>query len=389
MRRRFVVGVGAVLVIAGVAFVARPYARAAALVIRAAGVGGRPASLANAEARAVTRRPRHGVPSRYGEVAAQLYVPDGGSRRSVLLVPGIHSMGIEEPRLTALAEDLAGAGLNVMAMALPDLQRYRITPRATDVIEDAVAWLSQQQNLAPDGRVGIVGISFAGGLSLAAASRSTIRDKVAFILSFGGHGDLRRVMQYLTTGEAPQVPGLETSPPHDYGVAVILFGLADRGVVPPDQVAPLREGIETFLLASQLTLVSMDQANAMFARARELAAALPEPAQTYMGYVNDRAVKKLGPALVPYLPQLGADDPALSPQWVAEPTPAPIFLLHGNDDTVIPAAESAVLAEDLRRKGADVHLLLSGLITHAEVNRAATAMDVWELVAFWEKILSH
>ena len=371
------------------AYVGAPYARAASLVVRAASLGGRVEAFANAQARAVTVQPRHQVPTRYGKVAARLYTPAGGASRSVLLVPGIHSMGIDEPRLTALAEDLAGAGLNVMAMALPDLQSYRITPRATDVIEDAVSWMVRRPDLAADGHVGIVGISFAGGMSISAASRPSIRDRVAFVVSFGGHGDLPRVMRYLATGEAPQVPGVETHPPHDYGVAVILYGLADRGVVPLDQVEALRQGIETFLLASQLTLVSMDQANAMFAKAREMATVLPEPSRTYMGYVNDRAVSKLGPVLVPHLQQLGADDPALSPQRVDEPTPAPLFLLHGNDDTVIPAAESAVLGEDLRRKGANVHVLLSGLITHAEVNRGATAADVWKLVSFWADVLKQ
>jgi len=388
-RRRLTIGVVIVLALVVLASVGTLYVRAASLVVRAAGLGGRMEALAHRQARAVTAHARHVVPTRYGEVAGRLYTPAGGAARSVLLIPGIHSMGIEEPRLTALADDLAGAGLNVMTMALPDLQTYRITPRATDVIEDAVSWMAVRQDLTPDGLVGIVGISFAGGLSISAASRSSIRDRVAFVLSFGGHGDLPRVMRYLTTGEAPQVPGVETHPPHDYGVAVILYGLADRGVVPIDQVAALRQGVETFLLASQLTLVSMDQANAMFAKAREMAAILPEPSRTYMGYVNDRAVDKLGPVLVPHLQQLGADDPALSPQRLERPPLAPLYLLHGNDDTVIPAAESAVLGEALRGKGANVHVLLSGLITHAEVNRAATAMDAWKLVSFWAQVLRH
>jgi dienelactone hydrolase len=327
------------------------------------------------------------VATRYGEVAAQFYTPSGGGGRAVLLIPGIHSMGIAEPRLTALADDLAGAGLTVMTMALPDLQSYRITPRATDVIEDAVSWMVVRPDLTPDGRVGIVGISFAGGLSISAAGRPAIRDRVAFILSFGGHGDLPRVMRYLATGEAPQVAGLATHPPHDYGVAVILYGLADRGVVPADQVQILREGIKTFLLASQLTLVSMDQANATFAKARDMAKAMPEPARTFMGYVNDRAVKKLGPALVPYLDQLGASDPALSPQRAPDPPSAAVYLLHGDDDTVIPAAESALLNDYLQSKGTDVHLLLSNLITHAEVNKSATASDTWKLIAFWASLL--
>jgi pimeloyl-ACP methyl ester carboxylesterase len=235
--------------------------------------------------------------------------------------------------------------------------------------------------------VGVVGISFAGGLSITAAGRPSIRDRVAFVLSFGGHGDMPRVMRYLATGEAPQVAGIATHPPHDYGVAVILYGLADRGVVPADQVEPLRDGIRTFLLASQLTLVSMDQANAAFAQARTMAKELPEPARTYMSYVNDRAVKKLGPALVPFLDQLGASDPALSPQRAPQPPTSPIFLLHGDDDTVIPAAESALLNEYLKGKGTPVHLLLSNLITHAEVNRSATTADKWRLISFWANVL--
>ena len=239
--------------------------------------------------------PPHQVPTRHGPVPARFYRPAGSTRRTILLVPGIHSMGIEEPRLKGLAADLAATGYPVMTLALPDLMQYRITPAATDVLEDAVAWMAAQPELAPDGRVGMAGVSFAGGLSTSAAGRPRIRDKVAFVLSFGGHGDLPRVMHYLATGEETPVPGVAVHPPHDYGVAVILYALADSGVVPADQVAALRDGVRTFLLASQLTLVNMDQANATFQKARDMATALPEPSRTYMTYVNDRAVAKLGP----------------------------------------------------------------------------------------------
>src|SRR5262245_40173864 len=243
MRRRLLTLATAVVVaFVIVIYLAAPYARATSLVVRAANLGGRAQAFATEHAYRVTVNPPQDINTRYGYVKVRFYTIDGDIRRSILLVPGIHSMGIEEPRLTALAKDLAATGFIVMTMALPDLQAYKITPRATDVIEDAVGWMSRQSNLAPDGRVGIVGISFAGGLSISAAGRPSIRDKVAFVLSFGGHGDLPRVMKYLATGEAPHVAGLAVHPPHDYGVAVILFGLAERGVVPSDQVAGLREG---------------------------------------------------------------------------------------------------------------------------------------------------
>jgi hypothetical protein len=388
-RKRWRAVAAVLLVVAVLAYVSVPYVKAASLFVRFAHVGGRVERVANASAHAVTILPPQLVPTRSGVVPARLYQPAGRSSRTILLIPGIHSMGINEPRLTSLAADLAGTGVTVMTLALPDLQRYKITPQSTDVIEDAVQWLTKQPALAPDGRVGLIGISFAGGLSVVAAGRATIRDKVAYVLSFGGHADLPRVMRYLATGEETHVAGVENRPPHDYGVAVICYGLADQGIVPPDQVVPLRKGIEIFLLASQLTLVSIDQANAMFQRARDYAKTLPEPAASYMTYVNDRNVKKLGPALVPYLSALGADSPALSADRAPSPPTAPVFLLHGSEDTVIPPAESVILAGYLRGKDADVRLLLSELITHAEIDRTAAAADTWKLVSFWSDILKR
>ena len=374
----------ALVLIGALVSVATPYARSASLFVRAANLGGRMEAWADAGARTVTVSPRHMVPTRQGDVAAQFYRPEGRVRRSVLLVPGVHSMGIAEPRLTALARDLAGSGVAVMAMALPDLMGYQITARSTDVIEDAVAWMAAQSALAPDGLVGMIGISFAGGLSIVAAGRPAIRDKVAYVVSFGGHGDLGRVLHYLATGDAVQAPGVVTRPPHDYGVAVILYAGADR-VVPPEQVGPLRDGIRTFLLASQLTLVDMKDATTTFAKARKMATSLPEPAATYLTYVNAGKVKALGPIL---LPHLGLDaDPAASPERAPSLPAAPVFLLHGDDDTVIPTAESVVLGNYLRAKGVEVRVLISQIITHAELDRSAAAAEVWKLISFWADVL--
>ena len=299
----------ALFLVGGLTYISLPYLRATALLIRVSKMTGTAGSFASAFSYPVTKETPHTVPTREGNVPAQFYRPSQNARgRTLLLIPGIHSMGINEPRLAALAQDLAAGGYLVMTLALPDLMAYSITVKSPDVIEDAVAWMAKQPALAADGKVGIVGISFAGGLSTSAAGRPSIKDKVAFVLSFGGHADMPRVMNYLATGKELPAPGAVTHPPHDYGVAVILYRLAEYGVVPADQVAELREGVRTFLLASQLTLVNMDQANATFQKARDMATTMPEPARTYMTYVNDRAVNKLGPVLVPFLQQLGSDE---------------------------------------------------------------------------------
>jgi hypothetical protein len=177
-------------------------------------------------------------------------------------------------------------------------------------------------------------------------------------------------------------------PPHDYGLAVALLNLADR-VVPPDQVAPLSKGIDGFLLASSLAVTDPPKSVPVFEAMKKYQETLPEPSRTYMQYVNDRAVDKLGPILLTVADAL-KDHPgmsALSPER-ATPPAAPIYLLHGVDDSVIPSVETVLLAEHFKGKAA-VHGLLSGLITHAEVNRTASSTEVWRLARFWRAIMSE
>lgn len=395
MRRALV---ALVLLTAAVVF-ALPYADALAFIVRAADLSGPAATFTSWRSAAVTSGDVLAVPTRYGPIEGRVYRPDRRIRRAVLLVPGVHMDGIDEMRLVGMARDLAASGYAVLTVATPDLQAFRITPRSTDMIEDAARWLATQPALARDGRVGMIGISFSGGLSIVAAGRAGLREHVAFVLSFGGHGDLPRVMRYLCSGDAPEMPDLgdaradvvgagdiEIHPPHDYGVAVVLLEVADS-VVPDAQAEPLRAGITQFLHASSLVAVDPSAAEEAFARARAYAATLPEPARTYMTWVNDRAVDKLGPLLLPVVETLGdgPSNPALSPERAAPPS-APVFLLHGADDNVIPSVETVLLASHLADT-TDVHALLSPLITHAEVDRPPTAPELWRLVRFWRALM--
>jgi dienelactone hydrolase len=389
-----------VLSLAGGAM-ALPYLDALGFIVRAADIGGTPATLAGWRASTFTRAPDLWVPTRSGNIPARLYQPEGRVRRTVMLMPGVHRDGINESRLVGLAEDLAATGYRVVTVAAPDLQKFKITPEVTDVIEDAVRWTSDQPQFRTDGKIGIVGISFTGGLSIVAAGRESIRDRVAFVMSFGGHGDLARAMHYLTSGEvlgdleqakrSSVVAGADhvgVHPPHDYGLAVVLLNLADR-VVPADQVAALSKGIDGFLLASSLAVTDPPKSVPVFEEMKKYQETLPEPSRTYMQYVNDRAVDKLGPILLPVADGL-KDHPgmaALSAERAAPPI-APIFLLHGVDDNVIPSVETVLLAEHLEGK-ANVTGLLSGLITHAEVNRTPGATEVWRLASFWREIMKH
>ena len=384
MRRRALRLLILVAVLIPTAYATHVYLRGAAFVIQAAGIDGLAATATRWYATPVTSVDVAPIPWRGGTLRARLYRPARETGRPIMMVPGVHASGIDEPRLVGVAHDIAATGHPVLTVELPDLTRYQITARTTDMIEDAVRWMIAQPAFSGrDGRVGMLGISFGGGLSVVAAGRKAVKDRVAFVMAFGGHGDLPRTLRYLCTGVQPDGTRRQ---PHDYSLAIVLLGAADL-VVPPEQAPPLREAILSYLEASRLDMVDKPKAALEFARAKELAKTLPEPARTYMNYVNTRDVARLGPILLAHIGQLGGD-PALSPERSDPPTGA-VYLLHGTDDNVVPAIESTLLARDLRARGVRVHLLLTSLITHAEVDRTSTARAIWALIDFWAKLLNE
>jgi predicted esterase len=66
-----------------------------------------------------------------------------------------------------------------------------------------------------------------------------------------------------------------------------------------------------------------------------------------------------------------------------------VYLLHGEDDNVIPAVESSLLADTLRARGVRVRQLSTPLITHAEVDKTSAAGAFWDLTRFWGALLSE
>jgi len=368
------------VLVAIVGWIAAPYVASAAFVLDLSGSTSWARRMLPVRTRTVTSRDVV-VPTRYGPIPGRVYQPEGRADRSLIVFPGIHAGGVDEPRLAAFSRRLAGTGVTVASVPLPELRRYRITPASTDMIEDATTWMASDPALSPHGRVGLAGVSFAGGLALVAAGRPALAGKVQLVVALGGHSDLTRVMTYLCTG---RLPDGTTRAPHDYGVAIILLAALPH-MVPAEQVAPASHVVLTFLDASSLDSSDRARSAAMFADARRAAETAPEPSRTLLELLNDRQVASLGPRLLPFIEELGAAA-ALSPDRSA-PASVPVFLLHGIEDNVIPSSETPLLAGYLQQHGnARVRWLLTPLLSHANV-RPATAADAWRLIRFWKDML--
>ena len=157
-------------------------------------------------------------------------------------------------------------------------------------------------------------------------------------------------------------------------------------LVPPDQVPLAERAVTAFLDASSLESTDRAQSDALFAKLAAESASLPEPSRSLIGLVIRRDVAAMGARVAPWIEELGGAA-ALSP--VRSPaTRAPVFLLHGRDDNVIPTSETPLLATYLERAGnRHVRSLVTPLLSHADARSDAPLGDVWRLVRFWSAIL--
>ena len=330
---------------------------------------------------AATSSERITVPTRYGPVVARIDRPAGGANRTLVVLPGVHAAGLDEPRLTRLSTRLAGAGINVVSVPLPDLRAFRIVGRSTDEAEDVTAWVAASRSLAPNGRVSLAGVSFAGGLALVAAGRPSLAGHLDTVVSLGGHGDLGQVLDYLCTG---RLPDGTVRAPHDYSVAVVALAAVPH-LVPPTEAAGLARGIVLFLEASADESPDRTGTQRQLAEAVHLRDAMPVRSQQIMNWVLDRDVASLGAAIRPFIAEL-AKDPALSPER-SPATTVPVFLLQGQNDSVIPPSETPRLAKYLETHGTpSIRWLLTPVLSHVGIDTSVSVSDWWRLVRFWRDL---
>ena len=160
---------------AAVVFLLLPFGHGLSFVIRAADMNGTARRIADRGAIAERER-MITIPTARGPMTARVYEPARTSRRVSLLVSGLHPSGIDEPRLKRLARELARSDVTIVTPDIPELTQLDITPAITDTIEQAALWLASRSGLASASRIGLMGISFSGGLSIVAAGRTSLSD---------------------------------------------------------------------------------------------------------------------------------------------------------------------------------------------------------------------
>ncbi len=307
-----------------------------------------------------------------GPTRARLYVPRGvPDAPGVVVVHGVHRLGVDEPRLGRFARAIASSGVVVLTPEVKELTEYRIDAGSIGTIGAAAQYLAIKLDRRA---VGVLGMSFAGGLSLLAAASPRWASVIAFVVAVGAHDDLSRVLRFFAEDkiQAPSGAVLEMKA-HDYGMLVLVHSHV------PDFFAP--EDVEIATDAIRLWLWEKKDE----ARTRSEAMTPPGKEKLARFFAKDPAMaNELLGVIAKYEGTMGD----VSPHDHLASLHVPVYLLHGAGDSVIPPTETLWLAQDVPSRWVRA-TLVSEAIQHVEIHGEPTVNQRWQLVDFMSRVLDE
>ncbi len=310
------------------------------------------------------------VPTPSGSIRARLYIPqDVPNAPGMVVVHGLHRLGIEEPRLAAFARALSASGIRVLTPELLSLADYQVDHSSVDLIGDSARALSAQVGQ----KVGVFGVSFAGGLSLLAAADPRFAPYIAFVVSAGAHDDLERVSQFLIANEIARPDGtILRMTAHEYGALVLIYAhVAD--FFPPADVPTAHEA---------LRLLLWERGDESQKRAETLSPA----SRLKMDLLYNHHVEALAGEIRQSIARHREEMAPVSPHGNLGALQVPTLLLHGATDNVIPPSELLWLRQDVP-PAALKSALISRAISHASMQGDLSLRDRWDILHFIAQML--
>jgi acetyl esterase/lipase len=301
------------------------------------------------------------------QVRARVYIPQNRPHAPAMVIfHGVHHLGIDEPRLVGFASAMAGCGIRVLTPELPGIKDYHVSEDSVAAIGESVKWFAAQTG----GPVGVMGLSFSGGLALVAASDPHYRSDFKFIVAVGSQDSMLRVAEYYLTGRDARPDGsVETLPPHEYGPLVLEYENLDD-FVPAQNLDPVRALLKAHLYED---------------RPGEAAAKLgmTEAQQREARDLMDTKLPATRVAIAASIARHAGDSPGLSPQGRLRTLGTPVYLLHGEGDNIIPSAETLWMASELQPDDLKA-VLVSPVLSHLDLNGPKPGtMDQWRLIHFF------
>jgi pimeloyl-ACP methyl ester carboxylesterase len=311
------------------------------------------------------------VETNEGSVSGRLYLPAGIAKpRGIVVLPGIHHLGIYDPRFVNFSYALAGSGFAVLTPVLASLADYHVDASSIPTIGASPAWLERRLGTGP---VAVIALSFSGGLALLAACDPQYATHMRVLVLFGGYENLERVSRFLATGQEEFPDGrVIPAPAHDYGASVFVYAHLSQFFDAKD-IPAAHEALKYWLWEEP-------------ENAQPWLDKLSPPARKLLDALMSRRIDLVRPQLLAAIHADAAELASLSPHGQIANLRIPVFVIHGATDTVIPPAESLWLEKEVPRRDMRA-VLITPAFTHVDPQHKASWVDELRLVNFIAGVL--
>jgi pimeloyl-ACP methyl ester carboxylesterase len=308
-----------------------------------------------------------------GSVPSLLYLPTGIAKpHGIVVLPGIHHLGIYDPRFINFSRALAASGFAVLTPALASLADYRVDAASISTIGASPAWLERRLGTGP---VTVIALSFSGGLALLAACDPQYAPHMRALVLFGGYENLERVARFLVTGQEEFPDGrILPAPAHDYGASVFVYAHLSQFFDSKD-IPAAHEALKYWLWEEPQN-------------AKPSLAKLSPQGRKLLDALMSRRIDLVRPQLLAAFHADQAELASLSPHGQIANLRVPVFILHGESDTIIPPAESLWLEKEVPRQELRA-ILITPAFTHVDPQHKASWIDQVRLVDFIAAVLQE
>lgn len=267
------------------------------------------------------------------------------NRPTIFLTHGMSGYGIDDVRMTETAVNLTVCGYTVVVPEFEEIKALKITPESPQNIKDVFLILLDQKDLNTES-IGFFSVSFSAGYGLTAFTDALIASKIKSIIAIGGFSEILDTCIF----------AMKNYENDDYPTNILFYNF----------IHLLYDNCE--LLKKAFYEAALD--NGFLRRGKDsIAPQIYEKLSKGHKEIFDRVKIDAN-----FRIELGlkikesyqSEAKSISPIYYIEKIKAPVCLLHGANDNVIPENESIKLAQKMQDYQLDYFLEITKLLSHGD-----------------------
>lgn len=308
-------------------------------------------------------------------IVVDVYAPVGeiSDVKTIVMIPPMGKYGSREPAWVRFCQAISMSGFRVISAEIPSLMQYVVSDIFLDEMADVICGICERTSYHNgSGKVGLLGTSYSGMWTLCSLGLPKVQDKISSLVFFGTYYDIGRIVRHIF---------LLKSEKHIimmFRLIIMLNVIKYSGNNNKELINGLKYVVDEFADVEYEEGEYQDVVMSILQNQQEK---VSEPVFAQLKDIifnlNNAAIY-----LEKYQDGFNVIYALTSKYECFNKIKIPIFIIHGAEDEDAPVIEPITLYDELMSCGADVHLLLTNLVSgHANMKKYKIAL-IPEVIKF-------